>query len=95
MTNEEKMLDILAAVSLRIGNIEEKIDALDNRQVQFGFQMETEIIPRIDALAEGHDAILERIVSVPRVDELDERVTVLESVTGSMADTLQSLKKAQ
>ena len=95
MTNEEKMLDILASMSLRMGNIEEKIDALDNRQVQFGFQLETEIIPRIDALAEGHASIQERLVPVTRVDELENRVKILESVIGNMADDLQSLKKAQ
>ena len=90
MTNEEKMLDILAAMSLRLDSMATKEDI-----VKIRLDMETEIIPRIDALAEGQDAMLEQLVPVARVDELENRVKILESVIGNMADDLQSLKRAQ
>ena len=90
MTNEEKMLDILAAMSLRLDSMATKEDI-----VKIRLDMETEIIPRIDALAEGQDAMLEQLVPVARVDELENRVKTLEAVTGNMADDLQALRKAQ
>lgn len=95
MTNEEKILDILAGMSMRMESMDKKIDSIDNRLVKVEFRLDTEIVPRLDALAEGHATILGQLVPTTRVDELENRVKMLEAVLSSVTSELQQLKKAQ
>lgn len=94
-TNEEKILDILAGMSIRMESMDKKIDSIDNRLVKVEFRLDTEIVPRLDALAEGQSAILEQLVPTTRVDELENRVKMLEAVLSSVTSELQQLRKAQ
>ena len=90
MTNEEKILDILASMSLRMDSMATKEDV-----AKINIRIETEVLPKMDALAEGHAAILEQLVPVTRVDELESRVKFLESMLRTLSDELQQMKKAQ
>jgi len=56
--------------------------------------MASEFTPKFNLLAEGQQAILERLVPRSRVDDLEEEVRFLKSVFRQMNDELQELKKA-
>ena len=94
-TNEEKILDILAGMQGSMLAIQDDMKAIDNRLVKVEFRLDTEIVTRLDALAEGHSAILEQLVPTSRVDELENRVKMLEAVLSSVTSELTELRKAQ
>lgn len=87
MTNEDKILDILAMMQ----------SAMATRQDVAGIVMKIEntIEPKLELLAEGHSAILDKIVPRTRVDELEDRVSFPESVVRQMSEELRQLRKAQ
>ena len=82
MTNEEKMLDILAGMQssmLEMRNeMNARFDAVENDILKTNIRIETNIIPKLDALAEGFAGILETRVSRREFDELTERVELLK-----------------
>ena len=96
MTNEEKMLDILASMSLRLDAMDARMSegfaTLDDRMTKLEFKIETDIEPRLDALAEGQSAILEQLTPRSRVDELESRVKFLEVMLRQMSEDLQKIK---
>lgn len=57
--------------------------------------MESQFQPQFNLLAEGQQAILEKLVSRSRVDDLEDEVKFLKSMVRRMDDELQVLKKAQ
>lgn len=69
-TNEEKILDILASMSLRMDSMEAQMAAKDGIS-KIDVRIETEITSKLDALAEGHAAILEQPVPITRVGETE------------------------
>ena len=85
MTNEEKMLDILASMSLRLDGMSTRLDSVDTRldglettTLKTNINIETELIPRLDSLGEGFAGIVETHVPREELDELKERVELLE-----------------
>lgn len=57
--------------------------------------MESQFQPQFNLLVEGQQAILEKLVSRSRVDDLEDEVKFLKSMVRRMDDELQVLKKAQ
>ncbi len=57
--------------------------------------MESQFQPQFNLLAEGQQAILEKLVPRSRVDDLEDEVKFLKSMVRRMDDELQVLKKAQ
>lgn len=57
--------------------------------------MESQFQPQFNLLAEGQQAILERLVPRSRVDDLEDEVKFLKSIVRRMDEELQALKKAQ
>jgi len=57
--------------------------------------MESQFQPQFNLLVEGQQAILEKLVSRSRVDDLEDEVKFLKSMVRRMDDELQALKKAQ
>lgn len=60
--------------------------------------IENEINPNIHTLAEGHAAILEKLDALTpksRVEELEDKVSMLQLAIRGMARDLEDLKKAQ
>ena len=51
-------------------------------------------MPKFDLLAEGQQAILDKLVPRSRVDELEEEIKLLKIVIRQMNADLQELKKA-
>lgn len=60
--------------------------------------MENEVTPKIQALAEGHTTIIEKLESLTpksRVEVLEDDVALLKQVIRSMSQEISELKKAQ
>ena len=56
-TNEEKILDILSGMQGGMLAAERRMDSMENELLKTRIAWETELVPRLDALAEGHTAI--------------------------------------
>ena len=70
----------------------EKIDASENRTRAY---IEGAIIPQLQLLAEGHQALLETLAPKSRVEALEDEVVFMKSVIRSLAQDVAELKKAQ
>lgn len=85
MLNEQD----LQAISKMLAD--QKNEIMDEVQVL----MESQFQPQFNLLAEGQQAILEKLVPRSRVDDLEDEVKFLKSIVRRMDDELQALKKAQ
>jgi hypothetical protein len=85
MLNEQD----LQAISKML--VDQKNEIMDEVQVL----MESQFQPQFNLLAEGQQAILEKLVPRSRVDDLEDEVKFLKSIVRRMDDELQALKKAQ
>lgn len=94
MTNEEKILDLLAVVNNRIGNIETNVAGLQADVAGIRMDMENRIDPQLQALAEGQKTILETLSPKSRVEALEEEVDFMKRVMKSLAREIDELKKA-
>lgn len=57
--------------------------------------MENKIDPQLRLLAEGQQAILDKLVPVSRVDELETEVKFLRAFVVQLAEKVELLQKAQ
>ena len=57
--------------------------------------IESEVTPKLRLLAEGQDAILEKIVPESRVEALEADVIVLKEAVKYLSERVQALEKAQ
>ncbi len=57
--------------------------------------LEAEITPKLKLLAEGQEALLNRIVPVSRIEALESEVVVLKSAVSHLSEKVQTLEKAQ
>ena len=57
--------------------------------------IESEVTPKLRLLAEGQDAILEKMVPPSRVDALEADVSVLKDAVKYLSQRVQALEKAQ
>ena len=84
MTNEERILEIKAAI-------------LENKReiTRTNMRLENEIIPQLHLLAEGHNMLIQTLAPKTKVDQLEEKVQTLEFAVKMVNAELQSMKKAQ
>lgn len=71
------------------------IATLHNDVTKIHIKLETDIEVKIDALGDGHAALLEQMVPRCRVDDLENEVRFLKLVVTRMTDDIALLKKAQ
>ena len=57
--------------------------------------IESEVNPKLQLLAEGHEVLLERINRLERQDELTGRVVILEEAVKKLNKEVSAIKKAQ
>ena len=95
MTNEEKILDVLAGMQGSMLEMRNDIKSIDTRLVKVEFKVETEMIPKQEAAAEGISAILEQLTPRLRIDDMENDIRFLKTVVQKMAEEVQQLKKAQ
>lgn len=94
MTNEEKILDILALMQTEMRSMRGEMSTKDDI-AKINIKIENVIEPQIQVLVEGQRTILETLAPGKSVDELEDRVTFLEAVVPQMNEDIQTLKKAQ
>ena len=87
MTDIEKVLDVLALMQTRMATKEDI--------AKINIKIETDIEPKLEALAEGQSAILEQLVPCSRVDELENEIKFLKNALFRMSEDVERLKKAQ
>ena len=73
-------------------SIDEKFAAMENRWQVF---FETEVMPKFQLLADGHQNLLDTLAPKARVDALEEDVVFLKSIVKSLMQEVSELKKAQ
>ena len=94
MTNEEKMLDILAAMSVRMDSMEARMVTKEDI-AKINIKIETDIEVKLAALAEGHASILEQLTPRTRIDEMENEIRFLKSAMFRMSEDMERLKQAQ
>ncbi|MBQ7693446.1 MAG: hypothetical protein IJT29_07535 [Oscillospiraceae bacterium] len=57
--------------------------------------IESEVNPKLQLLAEGHEALLEKFNRMEKQDELTDRVVILEEAVKKLNKELNAIKKAQ
>jgi hypothetical protein len=57
--------------------------------------IESEVNPKLQLLAEGHEVLLEKINRLERQDELTGRVVILEEAVKKLNKEVSAIKKAQ
>ena len=72
--------------------VKELIDASENRTHAY---IEGAVIPQLQLLAEGHQALLETLAPKNRVEALEDEVVFMKSVIRSLAQDVAEQKKAQ
>ena len=57
--------------------------------------LDTEVTPRFNLLAEGQQAILEKLERLDDMEVMDTRITALEAMVKKLNREMEKLKKAQ
>lgn len=78
-----------------IKSMQGDIKTMQGDIVGINLTLENVIQPQLNALAEGHASILEKLVPRCRVDDLEEEVRFLKVLYRQMSEEVQGLKKAQ
>lgn len=87
---DDKDIQIIAKL------MDEKLDR-QKRELRDEFMtvIESEVTPKLRLLAEGQEAILEKIVPESRVEALEADVIVLKEAVKYLSERVQALEKAQ
>lgn len=85
----------LDAMDARFDAMDERFDGVDNRLTKLEFKIETDVEVKLDALGDGHAAILEQMTPRTRIDDMENELRFLKNIVYRMSDELQQLKKAQ
>ena len=90
--------DMLEAMVKLLSPINEKIDALQDKQNQMGVLME-HMDKKIDALAEGQQGMNEKFAKLDQVaedvEEIKIKVSALEEVSKSQASQIREIRLAK
>ena len=100
MTNEEKILEMLASIQTDMNGMKAdmngmKADVNGMEAIKTNLRIENEIIPKLKVLAEGHAMLSETLAPKSKVDELQSDVELLKIVVKNLNSEVQQLKKAQ
>lgn len=102
MNNEEKILELLTQMQqeqrqIRLEQQEMREEQLRMRDdiTRINLRLELDVEKRFDAVNEGIDAILEKLIPKSRVDALEADVTMLKTALRVLTQDVDQLKKAQ
>ena len=73
----------------------ESLSNLTTRVTKIELTQENVVLPRIQALAEGQQTLLETLAPKDRVEALENDVALMKTVIRSLAKEVQELKKAE
>lgn len=109
MTNEEKILEMLTKMTGDIAEMRGDISDLKTGQAKMETRqssmeedlhrvkayLELDVEKRFDAVNEGIDMILEKIVPEDRTEKAEDDIVVLKTAVRALARDVAELKKAQ
>ena len=78
----------------RINSLDERVGALGDTVVKVAVTQENVVLPRLEALAEGHKAITEKLIPRSRIDEMQEEIDFLKAVVKANTQQINDLKSA-
>lgn len=109
MNNEEKIIAMLEKLNSTVEQhgemlekhgeilvkLNDRMDKMQDELTCVRLRLELDVEKRFDAVNEGIDAILEKLVPQSRVEALDDDVIVLKTAFKALAQEVADLKKAQ
>lgn len=98
MNNEEKILALLEGLTATVAQQGERLDEMQDTLTRVAVTQESMVLPRLQALYEGHSAImdkLERKAGRDRLYELEDDVSMLKDSVKLLRMEVNELKKAQ
>lgn len=109
MANEEKILEMLTQLQAgqirmqgqmdsmqgQMDSMQGQINTLQDDMHRVKAYLELDVEKRFDAVNEGIDMILEKMVPEDRVEKLEDDVIVLKAAVKSLSRDVAELKKAQ
>ena len=105
MSNEEKILEVLAKLTAKVDKqgeqltyLTERVDEIDTRSLRSSVLLETEVARDVRLVYEGQEMLrqkMEELVPKDRVEVLEGDVAMLKDVIKLMRQEIAELKKAQ
>lgn len=98
MNNEEKILQMLTSLTEKVDRLETTQAEMQDTLTRVAVTQESMVLPRLQALYEGHGAImdkLERKAGRDRLYELEDDVSMLKDSVKRLRAEVNELKKAQ
>ena len=105
MSNEEKILEVLAKLTAKVDKqgeqltyLTERVDEIDTRSLRSSVLLETEVARDVRLVYEGQEMIrqkMEELAPKDRVEVLEGDVAMLKDVIKLMRQEIAELKKAQ
>ena len=97
MSNEEKILEMLAAINKRLDTLERTTatkEDLDRVLVESKVMQEGYFDPKFNLLADGQKLIREKMLPAEAIEDVEDRVDVLEIAVKEHTREIQELKRA-
>lgn len=97
MNNEEKILEMLAAINKRLDTLERTTatkEDLDRVLVESKVMQEGYFDPKFNLLADGQKLIREKMLPAEAIEDVEDRVDVLEIAVKEHTREIQELKRA-
>nr|DAH64778.1 MAG TPA: hypothetical protein [Caudoviricetes sp.] len=95
MSNEDKILEMLGQIKDDISGIRADQESAKVDIAGIKTRLDVEVRHRFDLLAEGQQAILEKLERLDDMEVVDTRITALEAMVKKLNREMEKLKKAQ
>lgn len=98
MSNEDKILEMLAAINKRLDTLERTTatkEDLDRVLVESKVMQEGYFGPQFGLLADGLKLVQEKMLPMEALDDAEDRLDVLEAVVKRHSREIEKLRRAQ
>lgn len=95
MSNEDKILEMLGEIKDDISGIRADQESAKVDIAGIKTRLDVEVRHRFDLLAEGQQAILEKLERLDDMEVVDTRITALEAMVKKLNREMGKLKRAQ
>ena len=98
MSNEEKILEMLTALTTKINRLEATQAEMQDTLTRVAVTQEGVVLPRIQLALEGHDELkrkLDTLATKEQVRALSSEVDTIKEVVSRHSSDISQLRKAQ